>query len=250
MSDAPAIGFISPPGWIDPSPGEFPSVCAQTARTQQVPLRAPGFDWRIESVAGLEAETTVAAATLADMGCAVAAATGTPFAWVGTGGLDGARARQARIAEAAGLPVVMAGLAIIGALQALGVGKVALACTYYSTSWRERWAGFVTGAGFEVGAATLAEQGVWSDHGDEERAYWYPTGEDIAENVRRLLADTPGAEAAAITGAGARTLHLIGALEAETGLPVMGADTALYRAAARAADMPLKPGALGRIGEV
>ena len=250
MTEAPAVGFISPPGWIDPSPAEFPQVCAVPVRTQQIPLRAPGFDWRIDSVARLEADIGTASATLADMGCAAAAKTGTPFAWVGTDGLEGARARCRRIAEAAGIPVVMAGLAVVDALQALGVRRVALACSYYSAAWRDRWADFVRAAGFEATAATLADQGLWPDHDADDRAYWFPRGEEIGENVRRLLADAPRAEAAVVTGAGARTLSLIGALEAETGLPVMGADTTLYRAAAHAAGVKIKPGALGRIGDV
>ena len=109
--DPPAIGFISPPGWIGPSPAEFPSACARPVRTQQVPLRTPGSDWRIDNVAAVQTDV-------------------------------------------------------------------------------------------------------------------------------------------AVTGAGARTLSLIDALEAESGLPVPGAATALDRAAARSAGVALRPGALGRIGDV
>lgn len=250
MSAAPAIGFISPPGWIDPSPGEFPGVCAEPVRTQQMPLRAPGFDWRIDSVAGMEAEIALAASTLSAMGCAATAVSGVPFAWVGTEGIGGARDRTARIADMAGITVVMASLAILDVFRNLNARKVALACTYYSSVWRERWAEFVTQAGYRVTAATLAEQGIWQQHDEADRAYWYPTAEEISENVRRLVAETPEVEAVAIAGAGARTLSVIGPLEDELGRPVLGADTALYRAAARAAGVSIRPGAIGSIGEV
>ncbi len=55
------IGFISPPGWIDPSPAEFPSVCAESVQVQQCALRLPGLDWRIDSIAETEPELVAAA---------------------------------------------------------------------------------------------------------------------------------------------------------------------------------------------
>jgi maleate isomerase len=249
---APAVqtvGFISPPGWVDPSPAEFPTVCADRVQVQQCPLSLPGFDWRLDSIARTEPELLAAARALGDMGCDLVANVGTPFAWAGQASVDEARARQGRLADAAGVPVVMSGIAIIDACTALGADRVGLASTYYSEDWTSRWARYVQASGVDVVAAqNLAGQGLMPQHDDAaDRAYWAPTAEQIAESVRRIAAAAPEAEAIAISGAGTRTLTLIHALEAETGRPVFGSDTALYWAGAKTAGVELKAGILGRL---
>ncbi len=242
------IGFISPPGWADPSPAEFQAVCTDQVLVQQCPLLLPGFDWRIDSIAVTEPELMVAARTLGDMGCDVVAKVGTPFAWAGLKSVVEARARRDRLTDAAGVPVVMSGIAIIDAFAALGADRVGLACTYYSDDWTKRWARYVQASGVEVLVAqNLAEQGLVPPHDDADRAYWAPTAKQISECVRRIAEIAPKAEAIAISGAGSRTLTLISALEAETGRRVIGSDTALYWAVAETAGAKLKPGILGSL---
>jgi len=244
----PAVGFIAPPGWTDPSPDEFPTVCADPVRSHAVQLETPDFDPWIGSPDRMEPEIAAAATALAKAGCVVAARTGPPFAWAGS--LAGARARQDRIAAAARIGSVADGLAIVDALQALGARKVALACSYYTAPWVKRWADFVAGAGFEVGARTFADQGLWPEPGHPDRAERHPTDAETADHVRRMVAEFGHADAVAVMGAGARTLSLIRGLEAEIKRPVIGADTALYWAAAKAAGIALKPGALGALTEL
>ena len=248
---APAVGFITPPGWIAPSPAECPTVCAEPVRVQQCPLMLPGFDWRIDSIARTEPELLAAARALGDAGCDLVAKVGTPFAWAGLAGIADARARGDRMALAAGAPVVMSGIAIIDALAALGVGTVGLACTYYSDDWRDRWARYVETSGVTVGAArNFAEQGLMPPHDDSDRAHWAPTPAQIAESVQRIVDEAPDVQAIAISGAGARTLAMIPVLEAETGRPVFGSDTALYWAIAKTAGLRLKPAAIGRLTDM
>lgn len=211
-------------------------------------MSLPGFDWRIDSIARTEPEQLRAARALGDAGCDVVAHTGTPFVWGGLNSLGEAQARQDRLADAAGVPVVMAGIAIVEAFAALGVERVALVCTYYSDDWMGRWARFVRASGLDVVAAqNLAGQGLMPSHGDDNRDYWAPSAQQICASVRRLADEAPAAQAIAISGAGSRTLSLIGALEGETERPIFGSDTALYRALAIAAGVRLKPGILGAI---
>lgn len=242
---APAIGFIAPPGWADPSPEEFPSVCADPVGTRQVQLATPTFDPWIGSPDRMEPEITAAATALAGMGCTVAARTGPPFAWAGS--VAEARARQQRISAAAGIAAIADGLAIIDALQALGARKVALACSYYTDTWSKRWADFVAAAGFEASARTFADQGLWPEPGHPDRADRHPTETETADHVRRMVAEFGHCDAVAVMGAGTRTLALIKGLEAEIKRPVIGADTALYWAAAKAAGVALKPAMLGAL---
>lgn len=244
------VGFISPPGWADPSPAEFVTTCAEPVLVQQCPLLLPGFDWRIDSIAVTEPELMEASRALGDTGCDLVATVGTPFAWAGLGSLADARARRDRLADAAGAPVVMSGLAIIDAVVAFGAERIGLATTYYSDEWTKRWAHFVEASGVEVLAAqNLAEQGLMPPHNDADRTYWAPTAGQISECVRRIADTAPNAEVIAVSGAGSRTLALTSALEAETGRHVIGSDTALYWAIAETAGITLKPGILGTLTE-
>jgi maleate isomerase len=182
------------------------------------------------------------------MGCDLVANVGTPFAWAGLASVTEARARQERLAAAAGAAAVMTGVAIIEAFAALGARRVGLACTYYSDDWRDRWACLVAASGLDVvSAQNLSDQGLMPPHDAADRAYWTPTAEQICQSVRRLAEGAPEAEAIAVSGAGSRTLALIPALEGEIDRPVFGSDTALYWAAAKATGVALKPGILGRL---
>ena len=251
VSTIRTIGFISPPGWIDPSPAEFQTVCADPVLVQQCPLSLPGFDWRIDSIGLTEPELMSAVRTLGDMGCDLVAKVGTPFAWAGLSSVTEARARQGRLAGVAGVPVVMSGIAIIDAFAALGVERVAIACTYYSDDWTRKWARYVQASGIEVVVTqNLAEQGLMPQHHEADRNYWEPTAEQISESVRRIAETAPEAEAIAISGAGSRTLNLIHTLEAETGRPVFGSDTALYWAITKRAGIRLKTGCIGKLTTV
>lgn len=249
MIPDPQIGFISPPGWDDPSPSEFREICAARVGVQQCSLPISAFDWRIETIGRTEPDQIRAAQSLAAMGCDVIASVGTPFAWAGLASSQDARARCGRLIAASGVPNVMAGIAILDALEALAVRKVGLACTYYADEWRRAWSAYVAASGFEVQAArTLADDGLMAGHGPADQAYWAPSPADIMTSVRNLVRAAPDVEAVAISGAGARTLSFAGDLEAEISRPVVGSDSALYWAIAKTCPVELGPGPLGKLG--
>jgi len=226
-----AIGFVSPPDWFDPSPDEFRQICGQKIPVQQTILDLPDFDWRMESIARTEPQQIDAAIKLAKAGCSAVAIVGTPFGWAGFADVDGARQRQRRIERASGAHCILAGVAIVDALRAAGVERVALACTYYSDTWRDRFSDYVRRSGFDVVAAqTLSDQGLMPPHEADSRDYWAPTPDQISASVERLGRECPHAEAFVITGAGARTHTLTAPLRAATGRFVIGSDTALYAA--------------------
>lgn len=138
----PVVGFLSPPGWYDPSPVEFAAKCDGDVGTQQNLLAVQTFDYALTSVAACEPEVMIAARSLGAVGC------------------------------------------------------------------------------------------------------------DVVAAVNALAQNPHDAEAIVITGAGCRTNLNITALEAEAGKPVIGADTALFWAAAKSANIPLKPGALGALTDL
>ncbi len=247
----PVVGFITPPGWYDPSSAEFAAKCEGDVGTQQCMMTGPAFDYALTSVAQSEPEMMIAARALGAAGCDVVAHVGTPFGWAGLSGEDAARERCAKLATAAGVPALMTGLAIVDALRALGASKVALAPTYYSDEWRDAWRSFVTACGFNVVLCeSLSDQDLAPAFSPDDDLGWI-IGEDLISAAVDAMAQNPrGAEAIVVTGAGCRTNLIIEHLEREAGLPVIGADTALFWAAAKHASVSLKPGALGALTDV
>lgn len=248
MTNTPVIGVISPPGWYDPALAEIPNLFSQPVRVQQCPLHLIDFDYEIDSIANTEKELLQAAGTLTEIGCDILAMTGTPFAWAGLKSLTDARERRNRISTASGAPLVMAGISLLEACTALNLKKVGLACTYYSDDWRDRWATYVSASGLDVLAAcNLSDCSIAPQHETGDRSFWAPSPTDIEKNVRHLLRTDPSIEIVLISGSGARTLQIIESLEDETGIPVVGADTALYWSIARVLGLEMDGAPLGAL---
>ncbi len=233
-SHQPIIGFISPPRWFDPSPDEFPTVCVDPVRIQQMTLPLPEFDYGLESIAGAVDALKLCTRTLVAAGTNVVAQVGTPFAWAGVSSEAEARARCNALETAGGVPVVMTALAIVDALTALDVRRVALACTYYDSTWEDGWRSFIGCCGFQtVHAANLLDQGLVASSNPVEEHGFDMSTQLACESIRRVIDSAPGAQAVVVTGSGTRTLGLIAELEEYADRPVVGADTALYWAVAR-----------------
>ena len=250
MSNTPKIiGFLSPPRYLDPAPGEFPHVVTEPVRTQQAPLLMPDFVYDLESIADTGGAMALNAATLKAMGCDLVAQVGCPFCWAKAASEEEARERCREISRAASLPVIMTGLAMVDALRALGVKRVAANCTYYDGPWRDAFAAFLGLCGFEVvHASNLADQDLAAKVGSVDDYGWSMTKELTRRSLRIVGHACPEAEAIAVTGAGARTLSLLAEAEKGLGRPVVAADTALYWAAARELGLTLLPfmGSLAR----
>lgn len=234
------IGFISPPNWIDPSPAEFPTICADTLVTQQYPMTLFDFD---DSVAS-EEELIRGCRVLSNIGCHAIGIVGTPFGWAGFSSPEQAMDHRQRLEAAADAPIVTASTSIVKALHSLRARRVGLACTYYSDLWRDRWAKFMSESGFDVAVArTMSDQGLRPPRQRTED-HWYPTADLIADSVERLVREHSNTDAIVVTGAGARTLACCNALQAIADGPVIGSDTALYWALATVAGVELVPGRL------
>ena len=224
------IGFISPPGWFDPTPDEFRAICGGQFGVQQTILDLPEFDWQLTSIANTEPQIIRAACQLATANCSVIANVGTPFGWAGLQDIQSVRQRNQRISEISGSTFITVASALFDALEAWNVGKVALACTYYSDVWREQWAGFVAASGVEVLAAqSMTDQGIMQPHGPNDTEHWAPGAAQIKRSIKILAEANPMAEAFIITSAGSRTYSIRDELQELTGTRVIAADTAIYR---------------------
>ncbi len=245
------VGFISPPNWFDPSPQEFAALCAEPVGTQQFPLPLFGFNYRLGCIAQTVPELMLAARTLGSCRCDAIAVCGTPFGWAGFDGEGQARAAADRLSSSAGVPAVLTGTAIVDALRALGADKVALAPTYYDEDWKTAWKTFIASCGFNVVINdNLADQGLMSADGIGSGHTDILEKELVCNATEAIGQNSRGAEVVVVTGAGCRTNLYIRELEQLAGLPVIGSDTAVFWAAAQAADITLKPGALGALSNL
>jgi maleate isomerase len=138
-------------------------------------------------------------------------------------GLDGeGRLRQAILGAGAPRAVTTSG-ALLDALRALGVGRVALGTPYVSSLGR-LLADFVAEAGFEpVSLANLELEGGIADVAEDE--------------VERLVeaAMVPEAQALFLSCTNLPTVELLASLEARLGIPVLSANQVTMWAALRAA---------------
>ena len=237
-SSSPVGGFIGPPEWVDPSPIEFETLTG--VRSIGCTLDPDDFDWSLDRIGACEPELGEAAVALAGQGATVIGIVGTPFGWAGLDSGEQPHDRDRRITEMCGTPAVSAVTGIVDWLRRLDVTRVALAVTYYDDTWRDRWAEFVARAGFSVTrAASMADLRIVEPPLDAaDPTHWAPTPEQLEASVSGVLTGTP-ADAVVVSGAGARTLALDVRLRKVAGVPVIGSDTALYRAMCVTARVPL-----------
>ncbi|MEM8786842.1 MAG: hypothetical protein AAGE76_01120 [Pseudomonadota bacterium] len=250
MSEGPIAGFVTPPGWYDPSPSEFVSLCAAPVRTQQSMLDVPDLDFDdLAAISATEPGVARSAHLLGLAGADVAACIGTPFTWAGLSTEAEMRARIRTIEAAAGCPFIMPGTAIVDGLRALAARRIGVYAPYYIEPWQAAMRLAFEACGFDVAVVTSADTlGLVSARttiADHEQA----SSPDIArEGLRRITQTTSGLEALVIAGAGVRTVDLTPEAEAELDMPVVSSDTATHWAMARSLSVPLRPGVIGRLG--
>jgi len=237
-----SIGFISPPNWFDPAPCEFPNIVEEKIVTQQAPILSPKFDYSFEAIASSLDDLQLCGESLKGAGCDLIAQVGSPFSWALVKSEDEARARCEMLARNIGVRVVMTGLAMIDALRAYKVKKIALNCTYYDPLWCERFAAFMVMCGFEVvHVSNLAQQGLVDKALRFEELGWSMTDDLTRKSIIKVAERAENAEAIVVTGAGTRTLNILSDLEKRVGLQIVAADTSLYWAIAKELSLNLKP---------
>lgn len=247
MTEGPVAGFVTPPGWYDPSPAEFASLCATPVRTQQSLLDVPDLNFDdLSEIAATEPQIARSSRLLALAGAEVAACIGTPFSWAGLRTEAEMRTRLRTIEDICGCPFFMPGMAVVDALRAVGATRVGVYAPYYIPEWRSLTAASMQACDLDVAVVTSADSlGLVPELttiADHESA----SSPDIArEGLRRIALDTPGLDALVITGAGVRTVGITPAAEAELGLPVVSSDTATHWAMARSLSVKLRSGSMG-----
>lgn len=227
------LGILASPGWVDPNAEELRQRFGAQIEIAQTILGPPGFDYSLPAIAASEPHIVAGATMLAEAGAELVIQDGPGFAYLVGHTPDGARAMGERVGRAAGVPVVLNGVAVLDEIDRRGAKRLAVACPYYSPEWKTMFTGFLQRGGYVVESfQTFVEQGIFPDQASVAARRYQFTDEEIAASLRRTRAAAPQAEAMVIGGSGLRSGRWRRSLEQELGLPLVVTDAALHRAAA------------------
>jgi len=228
------LGIITAPGWMDPNAPDLERLYPGQLHLQQTILPPPGFDYSFASIAASEPHLVTAATMLAEAGCELIIQDGPGFGCLIGRTPAGAREAGERISRACGVPVVLNAAAILDELDRLGARRVAVAAPYYSPEWKAMFTEFLRQGDYRIEAfQTFVEQGLFADQASVSARHYRFSEDEVMASLSRTRSAAPAAEAMIVVGTGIRTAHWIDRLERELRLPLVPADTTLYRAVGR-----------------
>ncbi|MGE5116478.1 MAG: aspartate/glutamate racemase family protein [Betaproteobacteria bacterium] len=230
----PTIGLIVPPasGQVPPDGGElYAGRASFIARGLGLGEISPdGFDQIVEDIVERAVE-------LRDAGAVAVSMMGTSLSFYR--GAAFTEDLRARMAEATGLPCTTMSHAIVAALRALGVRRVAVA-TSYIDALNQALRRYLESRDFEVVALRgLSVAGV--------DAVGRIGGEELTRLARATVTDAPHADGLLISCGGLRTFGLLAPLEAELGMPVTASSPAGFWDAMRVAGLDPSADGFGRL---
>ncbi len=233
------VGFTCPPFDYDAAPSDFLRMSPENVGVHgwmlHVPDYAHGLDQRKANF-GMMDDFVLC---MARNGVDVCGQVGSN--WVHASGLcvEGIRQHCADLSDKYETRFHMAGYAMVEALRAMNVEKVALNGAYHWPDWWQGTAGFLAEAGFDVlWAGNFVDQGwfktqqevndcIWCFDGDlAEKSFAYVS--DKAPNADAYLANGMSNYRRASDGLAQRFVSLEVGLESMLGKPLVTHDNALY----------------------
>ena len=200
-----------------------------------VPDYAHGLDQRKQNFGMLEDFVHC----MARNGVDVAAQVGSNWVHASGLGVGGIKDHCEALSDKYGVQFHMAGYAMVEALRAMNIEKVALNAAYHWPEWWRGTADFLREAGFDVlWAGNFHDQGWFESQEEVNACRWIFDGDLAMKSFEYVAEQAPQADAYLINGMcnfrtgpeglPQRPLHLTRSLEAALGKPVIGHDTALY----------------------
>ncbi len=233
------VGFTCPPFDYDAAPSDFLRIAPRSVGVHGWMLHVPGYTHGLDQRRAHFGMIDTFCHCMSRNGVDVAAQVGSNWVHASGLGVAGIRDHCAALSDTYGLQFHMAGYAMVEALQALNVEKVALNAAYHWPEWWQGTVGFLREAGFDVvWAGNFVDQGWFASQDEVNECRWVFEGDLAQRSFDYVAEQAPQAEAYLIngmcnfrTGPGGlpeRPLHLTAALEDRLGKPVVGHDTALY----------------------
>ena len=246
------VGFLAPPTVWNDAPLDFLRVAPDGTSVAGAFIPARGLgrtmaEFRLDLIVEALPAMQEAAQALAVAGADVVAQFGIPFSLIHA---ERARETQSQVADAAGIPIVLMGAAMLDALDHLGVHRIAIAGGYYATGdWISMARRGFESNGFDViFQESWIEQGIVASDEEADRLAWEHDAAITKAHVLRT-AERAGhsVDAIAVCGGGLRLLGHAADLEATTGLPIVAGDLAVFWAILKAIGAKPRSAGWGRL---
>jgi maleate cis-trans isomerase len=233
------VGFTCPPHDWDGAPSDFLRMSPDSVGVHGWMLHVPDYrhllDQRKQNFGMMEDFVQC----MANNGADVCGQVGSNWVHASGLGVEGIRKHCEMLSEKYETPFHMAGYAMVEALRAMNVEKVALNAAYHWPTWWQGTVGFLREAGFDViWAGNFVDQGWFKTQEEVNACIWCFDG-DLAQKSFDYVADkAPNVDAYLINGMcnfrrpgdslAQRPVHLAAGLEQRLGKPVIGHDIALH----------------------
>ncbi|MCH2077513.1 MAG: hypothetical protein MK180_11665 [Rhodobacteraceae bacterium] len=233
------VGFTCPPFDNDAAPSDFLRMSPESVGGRgwmlHVPDYAHGLNQRKQNFGMMDDFVHC----MARNGVDVCGQVGSNWVHASGRGVEGIRQHCADLSNKHEASYHMAGYAMIEALRAMNIEKVALNGAYHWPDWWQGTAGFLRETGFDVlWAGNFVDQGWFPEQETVNAKRWIFDGDLFAKSFEYVAEQAPGADGYLINGMcnfrsgpgdlPQRPLHLSRGVEETRGKPVIGHDTAHY----------------------
>lgn len=233
------VGFTCPPHDWDAAPSDFSSLCSDNVGVHGWMLHVPDYQHKLEQRTNNFSLLREFAQCMANNGADVCGQVGSNWVHASGLGVNGIRDFCRDIENEFGVPLHMAGYAMVEALRELNVERVALNAVYHWPEWWQGTTHFLKEAGFDVVyAGNFADQGWFESQQAVNDCRWVFDGELARKSFEYVAEKAPDADAYLANGMcnfrtgpdglPQRMLHQTVELETLLGKPVIAHDTALY----------------------
>jgi len=233
------VGFTCPPHDWDAAPSDFSGICPSTVGVHGWMLHVPDYRHKLEQRTQRFEILDEFVHCMANNGADVCAQVGSNWVHASGLGVNGIHDFCKKMKDKHGVPFHMAGYAMVEALRAMDVEKVALNAAYHWPDWWKGTVGFLKEAGFDVvWAGNFADQGWFKTQEDVNACRWVFDADLVKKSFEYVAEKAPGADVylsqgmvnfrTGPNGQPQRMLHQTTMLETLLGKPVVAHDTALY----------------------
>lgn len=233
------VGFTCPPHDFDAAPSDFLRMAPESVGVHGRMLHVPDYRHELSQRKDNFGLLEEFVECMANNGADVCGQVGSNWVHASGLGVEGIRQFCEELSDKYETPFHMSGYAMVEALRAMNVEKVALNAVYHWPAWWQGAAAFLEEAGFDVvWAGNFVTQGFFETQEEVNDQIWCFDGDLAAKSMAYVAEQAPHVDAylgsgmcnfrRASDGLAQRFVHLEIELEEMLGKPVITHDNALY----------------------